>query len=226
MHNSRKIFKALLIFGSVFLLNTGYSQTYELGALTGFTHYKGEVSPTIHPLNLGLNGQLIGRYNIDHFSSLRLNLSQAVYSASDSRNNNNLSKRRNTDIRGDITEGAILYEYNFFPFREKKSNILTTPYLLGGIGYMQYEVSGGKESSTQTSSLVIPFGIGLKTMLSKTLNLNVEFVTRKTFTDYLDNSSDQVKGVQNGYKETNDWYSLFSIGITYTFYPIICPEHP
>ena len=224
MDKIKKNITALLFIGSAFFINNTKAQSYELGAFGGLNLYKGEISNLPNPLNYGVNGQVITRYNIDHQSTIRINLAESIYTAKDKNNTDNLSKTRNSNISGSIGEASFIYEYNFYQYRNDKIRIRTTPYLLAGLGFIGYTSSGGKE--LRTGSLfnpVIPFGIGTKTVLTKNLNLNIEFASRKTFTDHLDNTHDEVNGIQNGFKETFDWYSFMSVGITYTFYPILCP---
>ena len=58
-------------------------------------------------------------------------------------------------------------------------------------------------------------------------DLNVEFGTRKTFTDYLDNLGGEnpalPRNVQNDYSR-GDMYYYTSLGITYKFIRVICPK--
>ena len=58
-------------------------------------------------------------------------------------------------------------------------------------------------------------------------DLNVEFGTRKTFTDYLDNLGGDTPAVprtqQNDYSR-GDMYYYTSLGLTYKFIKIVCPK--
>lgn len=220
-----KIFIALSIIGSAFFIpKIGLSQTYEAGGLIGLGVYKGDMSNLPNPVNFGGNIQAVGKYNFDNYSSIRINIAEGFISGNDGNNSDKLSNNRNSNFKTTIGEFSVIYEHNFFPYRKEKERIITTPYLFGGIGVIGFGTNGGKESPNGGFiNPIIPFGIGTKTMLSKNLNLIFEFGTRKTFTDYLDNTHDEVDGVQNGYKNTQDWYSFLSVGITYTFYTVKCP---
>lgn len=223
MKDINKILMALSIFGSAFFLTTAHAQTYEAGGFIGLALYKGDLSNLPNPINFGGNIQVVGKYNIDNYSTIRLNLSEGFLSGSDASNSDNLSKNRNTKFSSTLGEVSFIYEHNFFPYRKDKERIITTPYIFGGFGIMGYSTNGGKESSKTGINPVIPFGLGTKTMLTKNLNLNFEFGTRKTFTDYLDNTHNEFNNQQNGFKNTKDWYSFLSIGLTYTFYTVKCP---
>lgn len=221
----KKIIAALSFFGSAFFfIKDVKAQTYEAGIFTGLGLYKGEISTLPNPVNLGVNIQAIGRYNIDHYSTIRINFSNGILTANDKYNTSSLSNRRNTNFKTNLGEFSFIYEHNFFPYRKTKELIPTTPYIFGGLGIAGMNASGGIQSSSSIITPVIPFGIGTKTMITKHLNLNFEFGTRKTFTDLIDNTSDEINGTQVGIKNTYDWYSFFSIGLTYTFYTIMCPQ--
>lgn len=226
MKRLNKIFLALSIFGSAFFLTSkSFAQTYEVGAFIGLGLYKGDLSNLPNPSNIGGNAQILGRYNIDNYSTIRVNISESIISGSDANNNTTLSEDRNSKFNTTLGEFSFIYEHNFFPYRKEKERIITTPYIFGGIGFLGFNVNGGKEKPNGAPfNPVVPFGVGLKTALNKNWNLNFEFGSRKTFTDYLDNTSDQVNNQQNGFKNTFDWYSFLSVGITYTIYPLKCPQ--
>ena len=225
MRDFRKIFYALSFIGSAFFFNNIKAQTtYEVGAFTGLGLYKGEFSETPNPINFGANFQVLGRHNIDCYSTVRVNLAQSIMSYSDKNSNSNLSSRRNSSANTSLGEFSAIYEHNFFSYRKEGVRIITTPYLFVGLGAAVFNTSGGSESQKNTFSPIVPFGVGTKTTLNNHWNLNFEFGSRKTFTDYLDNTSDEVNGVQVGFKNTYDWYSFFSVGLTYTIYPLKCPQ--
>jgi hypothetical protein len=219
------VLKVFMIFISTFLFSVAlYAQTYEAGGFVGLGLYKGDITPIPNPANPGYNIQALGRYNIDNYSVIRLNFAGGRMSGNDKYNPSSLAANRQSAFSTSVLEWAVMYEHNFYPYRRLKEFIKTTPFVFGGVGLMGFGATGGKESSSVNYSPVIPFGVGTKTALTKTLNLNIEFGTRKTFTDYLDNTHDVVNNQQNGFKNTFDWYSFCSIGLTYTFYTIICPQ--
>lgn len=218
-----KICVALLL-GSAFFISPIIGQTYELGAFTGLALYKGDISNMPNPTNLGGDIVIMGRYNIDYYSTIRINISEGVISGKDNNTNQTLGSRRNTSFQTGIGELSFIYEHNFFPYRKEKERIITTPYAFGGLGFFGFRTSGGAEQPEKNGfNPVIPFGVGTKTMLNKNWNLNFEFGTRKTFTDYLDNTHDMVNEKQNGFRNTLDWYSFLNVGVTYTFYTVKCP---
>lgn len=92
-----------------------------------------------------------------------------------------------------------------------------------------------------TTGLSFPFGLGGKFSLSKRLSLQVYWEMHKTFTDYIDDISttyyldgrliqtgdlpaimsdpnrNHTPGMQRGNPNTQDWYALFGLSLTYTF---------
>ncbi len=97
------------------------------------------------------------------------------------------------------------------------------------------------------NQFAIPFGVGFKYTLTETLNLGIEVGARKLFTDYLDdvsltypgndafaaegasletiqlsnqganNLGTNVAGLARGDNNTNDWYFILGITISYNF---------
>jgi hypothetical protein len=122
---------------------------------------------------------------------------------------------RNLNFRSYITDVNALLEihpmYIFIDWPAKESTPpRTSPYLLAGIGYFSFnpqtrignnyidlqplktEGQGFAETGRKEYALGqinVPIGAGLKYELSPLINLRLEFLYRKTFTDYLDDLS-------------------------------------
>jgi len=127
-------------------------------------------------------------------------------------------KNRNLDFRSRILEvyGVVeFYPVTFFT-RNLFYNPKFRPYLLAGIGVFEFNPQGSLTDATgnitwhdlqplhlegegfpeypnrsnyKLTQVNIPFGGGLKYFISETINLNLELVYRKTFTDYIDDVS-------------------------------------
>ena len=103
------------------------------------------------------------------------------------------------------------------------------------------------------TEISIPFGLGIKHNLSEHWNLGFEFGWRKTFTDYLDDVSNTYipndylshfsgalaarmaignspanaaygDNMLRGNPQTNDWYMIGGVTITYIILPPYCPH--
>ena len=134
-----KIFIALSIFGSAFFFtNHVQAQTYEAGGFIGLGLYKGELSNIPNPASYGGNLQILGKYNIDNYSSIRINISESIITGSDN-NSNNLATNRNSKFSTTIGEFSFMYEHNFFPYRKEKRGLLLLHIYLEVLGLLDSE---------------------------------------------------------------------------------------
>ena len=124
--------------------------------------------------------------------------------------------RRNLSFRSHIYEGAAIMEFNFRPFGPGATESTWTPYIFGGFGIFHFSPEASYtdgEGNTQwvqlqplctegqgtpeyldrhpyaLLQLCMPFGVGVKWRLGKTVSLSAEYGFRKTWTDYLDDVS-------------------------------------
>ncbi len=123
---------------------------------------------------------------------------------------------RNLSFRSTIYEGTAVVEFNFRPFGPGATESQWTPYIFGGLGVFHFNPEApytdgegitrwaelqplhteGQGSSLYPErrayplmQLCLPFGVGVKWRLGKTVSLAVEYGFRKTWTDYLDDVS-------------------------------------
>ena len=203
------------------------AQKLEIGAGLGGTNSRTDISH-INPLNTRYGLSAFGRWNFDETWVFRLDYKFINIFASDANNNSSLAKERNHSFSNNIHELSGNLEYNFLNFRSVNKQVKWSPYLTAGLGVFQFEdYSAG--SGIGKFNVGIPFGGGMKYMLSKTWNLGMLFQATKTFTDQLDNLdrsqpssiATQSKSVD---ESTNDWYFYLGFSVSYTLYPIKCPE--
>ncbi len=102
----------------------------------------------------------------------------------------------------------------FFASKEQR---LFSAYLKGGIGYLFYKPvvthtsDGSPVFSGSGSSLVIPWGWGIKSDISKHLTIRFENTFHHTM-------KDDVDGHGTIYSHANDIYNYTSLGVTYRIY--------
>jgi hypothetical protein len=73
---------------------------------------------------------------------------------------------------------------------------------------------------TKSNAFGIPIALGMKVTLSEDLIFGIEVAARYTFSDELDGSlpdADELKELQFGNFNNNDWYVFSGITLTYTF---------
>lgn len=107
-------------------------------------------------------------------------------------------------------------EFNFFNYgigeyyRHLKK---FTPYITAGLGITAW----GVERNFYTA-FSLPFGVGLRYKPSVRVNLGLEFLMKKTFSDRLDgNALDDPMGIKSSFIKNTDWYSTLNFTITYEF---------
>lgn len=165
------------------------------------------------------------RYNMKNGFSLRAQALGGGIAAADRYADNEYQQLRDLSFRTLIMEGDLLAEYNFLDYRDSKKALNWTPYVYGGLGYTLFRprpVSG----TYRTSTMVIPFGLGVKYQFRRPWSIGMEFGARKTFTDYLDdfgNPEIMADKYQNGNPALKDIYYFLGIQLSYTFYKIVCP---
>ena len=152
------------------------------------------------------------RYRLDNRWALRLQLSHGTVASGDE----DVVALRNLHFQSDISELAALAEFNFAPFGTGRSENAWTPYLFGGLavfhfnpmtqvvdndGHPQWVELQPLHTEGQGSALYpdrkpyllyqvcMPFGVGLKCRLGRSVSLAAEYGFRKTWTDYLDDVS-------------------------------------
>lgn len=107
-------------------------------------------------------------------------------------------------------------DFNFFPYGmgETFKNLRRwTPYVTVGLGFSYASCSGNTAFAPN-----IPLGVGVRYKLSERWNLAAEFTVIKVFSDHIDGADlSDLNQIKSSFIKNNDWYSRFTIGITYEF---------
>jgi Domain of unknown function (DUF6089) len=164
------------------------AQVHEAGLSGGLANYKGELAEVINYKSPGPYLNVFYRANFNRVWSFRLNFSLSRISADDSNSNDDFALARNHSFKNNLLEFSGQFEYNFLNFRSGKPNAYDswTPYLFSGIGMAKLDPIQNAQPNYSTWSAVIPLGVGIKMAISERINLGIEFGSRFTFTDYLD----------------------------------------
>ena len=222
-----KLIKNLLLFFCISLSINALSQKIEIGGGLGAMNYKGDISPDFHPSFAQLGGHILLRYNLKKDITFRLGANLGSIYANDNDVSDSFNKLRGQTFKTSIKEVSLITEYNFFSYQYSRMHKDWSPYVFGGVAFMSFSPRDKPVSDYKQAGVVIPFGVGIKYNLTGPWDLNVEFGTRKTFTDYLDNLGGDnpalPRNVQNDYSR-GDMYYYTSLGITYKFIRVICPK--
>ena len=138
---------------------------------------------------------------------------------------------------GNITEISALMEFNFLDYVNHKSEFRFSPYAFFGLGYTFFRgkgrINGGEpEVNYKDNTVVIPFGGGVKYMLSEQLTLGLELSFRPTTSDGLDKNEDELSvsprsptlatSINFGNPNTKDWYYFLGLTVSYTLNKARC----
>ncbi len=219
----------------IFLLLNGFlwgafcfdvqAQRINIGGGVGGFNYKGDMSPTFNPRNYLPGGHLLFRYNASPAVSFKLAGTLGIAGAKDSRSSDPFIQNRNQSFRTNVLEWSAITEYNFLNYSQKRKANNWTPYLFGGVSYYNFSPQP-QTSDYKTAQLNIPYGVGVKWEFRRPWSIEVEFGTRKLFTDYFDDLGDNIPLSQRtrlGNPALRDQYYYTSITLSYTFYTIFCP---
>lgn len=196
---------ALLIFTLPITLMT-FAQTTEFGLTGGVATYSGDLTPE----EIGLYvkqfqpayGVFVRFQPIDRIG-LRLAFNGGWVSGDD---RNGANPERGLNFTSSIMEVSALAEVETFRIYKRRGNNYLALYLFGGGGLFRFdpqtEFEGNKVAlqpiGTEGQGLPrygqpyrltqfnVPFGLGLKYVISTRFTIGVEFGGRKLFTDYLD----------------------------------------
>jgi hypothetical protein len=200
----------------LFIFTTGYAQhskgkSSELGIFLGGSYYIGDINPLIHfgPMTKPAAGAVF-RYNLNPRFALRANVLFGSIQADDAIAKSAAQQQRNLNFKSPVTEFSIQAEFNFLDYQLGDERKKFTPYIFLGIGAFKFNpvatydnysytlqplgtegqgLDGGPKKKYKLTQISIPFGVGIKTHLSKRIGLSIEWGMRKTFTDYIDDVS-------------------------------------
>jgi len=177
--------------------STAWSQKHEAGLSLGMMNYRGEISVGILNITSPSYGvSAFYRFNLPYKPwSFRANFVFGEIKDSDAGASSSFARQRNHSFATTMIELSAVAEYNFLDMgRDIKAEYRWTPYIFGGIGYLKFAPKQNIQPNYSTDQVVIPFGVGAKFAINKTLNLGAEFGARLTFTDLLDDVGVNVFG--------------------------------
>lgn len=205
-----KIKKALLLVLSSFFILTfplSAQKNSEVGVFLGGSFYLGSLNPNgLFKFSQPAIGAIY-RYTINNRFAARLTGFFGEVSAFDNQSSDAYQQQRNLNFRSPIDELSGEFEFNFFEYEIGNPKFNFSPYIFGGFGFFrmnpQGEINGkwidlqplhteGQGTQFNPSNpyhLIqpcIPFGIGIKVSVFKTVCICIEWGLRKTFTGYID----------------------------------------
>ena len=217
--NKLSLSLALLFFVSVETKAQMYMETVqkgEFGVTLGGAHYFGDLNTRASFNRPRPAVGLFFRKQFGNYVSARISGHYAQLGYSDTYSKNEFQRLRNLSFNTNIYEVAVQGDFNFFKFLPQDPSRNFTPYVTLGVGLMNFDpyayLDGqkyylrqlGTEGQTigfdgrkpySTTTVVIPFGVGIKYNLTQKVNISFEVAHRFTFTDYLDDVSKTYVGI-------------------------------
>lgn len=252
------------------ICNGQFKTTNEIGVQSGLMYYLGDLNKCNNCFQGGHFSEsspfisINYKENVDKRISYRANILFGQIKGDDRvGNRDSISRERGLHFKSKLYEISGKIEFNFLPFELGNPMYKWTPFLFSGLSMFYFNPQAeylngewvdlqplsteGQETTSfperqryRLSQFAIPIGGGLKFSLSKFSNLIVEYSTRKTFTDYLDDVSKTYPGEnvlrpefgnesvymsdptgnfkagdQRGNSERNDWYSYIGIAVSF-----------
>ncbi len=196
----------LLFILLIFSVSAHSQKGYELGALAGVSNYIGDINTDFSLKTPGPSLGLIGRYNFNSRTSLRLDIGAGRLIGKDQHSENPFQQARNLSFRTDYVDASIGFEFNFFHLIHGSRDKYYTPYIFGGLVLAYYNPKArldgawhalrplgteGQRVGSEYSLIAggLGYGIGFKMDFNYEWSFNAELSVRQLGTDYLDDVS-------------------------------------
>ncbi|UQD55168.1 DUF6089 family protein [Flavobacterium sp. K5-23] len=225
-----KLFNLFLL---LFLGISTQAQIHEIGVFVGGSNFIGDVGPTtyIAPNEPALG--LLYKWNKSPRHAYRFSYTQSKISSNDLNSKETSRSQRGYHFENNIKEVSLGLEFNFFDFDLHNLKNKTTPYVYSGLSYFRHDelyiLAGETRKDKSANSIAVPMIIGIKSKFSPNFILAIEVGARYSFSDNLDGSNSEnenLKYLQFGNLNNNDWYVFSGVTLTYTFgnSPCYCAE--
>ncbi len=188
-------------------------QILQGGLAIGKSVYWGDLNAPEFSSNLNNNGglaiQAFIKRNYSKNIGAKLGFTLGKLQGNDQNSTLEWQRERNLNFYSRFLELSVLGEYYIFGFDPASDEKPFSPYITGGLALLHFnpmtdyrgatyslqslgtEGQGGAGFKSKYSKLAIsiPFGGGILVKLSQAINLNVDVVARRVFSDYLDDVS-------------------------------------
>ena len=198
-----------LIIAFLFTTSSVLAQRVHLGVFGGLSAYNGDLTDKIFPRKVtnGAIGITVNYEIADQFM-LRGGFTYSIVGGADRFSNDSELIKRNLAFETRIHEFSLVGEYYLFNLNERKYS----PYAFAGLAVFHFdpyafdanhskvflkplstegeELTGYPDrKSYGLTQLAIPFGGGIKFVITDNIRIGIELGMRKLFTDYLDDVS-------------------------------------
>lgn len=189
---------------------------FDIGGGIGMTGYLGDANTANLWSSPSFDAQFLFRYVMNPRIALKSNFFVGGLSGDSKKMTNVFPDDQTYKFTTTFYELSETAEFNFFnygmgeTYRKLKR---ISPYITAGLGITAWSTHG-----SSGAALVIPLGFGVKYKPSRRLNLGLEFLMKKTFTDRLDGPTlDDPMGIESSFMKNTDWYSTLTFTVSYEF---------
>jgi hypothetical protein len=200
------------------------SQIHEVGFFLGGSNYIGDVGPTTYIAPSEPAFGILYKWNKSPRHAYRFSYTQSKLTSNDLDSKEPSRNQRGYHFENNIKEVSLGLEFNFFDFNLHELGRQFTPYVYSGINYSQYNglfyVDGETKYDSDQGAIAIPITVGIKANLNNRFILALEVGARYTLADDIDGSNpknENLKALQFGNINNNDWYVFSGLTLTYTF---------
>ncbi len=215
----------LLLFFGIHSLNA--QRKSDIGFFAGASYYMGDINTNRQFYRPGLAIGPIYRYNFNPRTSVRFSGIWHHLEASDLDFSDPYNQARAASFSGSYIDLALMYEFNFLPYKTASRKTGYTLYIAGGPGYHLVMSSNTSTGLPADNHFTIPFSLGFKFNAGKRLSAGIEWSPRKTYNDRLDGVENISTDQQVHLVGNKDWYTFAGIFITYKIfkYREDCPTY-
>jgi len=210
----RALTALVAVWACTFCVSAQEDYRFDAGVGVGMTGYLGDANTANLWKHPGWDIEGLFRYVINPRMALKTNIYVGGLSGNSADMTNVYPEGEDFEFNTTFYEAGEMFEFNFLPYGIGESYRKLrrfTPYITAGIGFM-----GWKANGHGGFSLNIPMGVGAKYKVNKRLNLGVEFLMKKCFSDKLDGKVDPY-GIPHAFMKNTDWYSTFTFTVSYEF---------
>jgi len=209
-----KVYSAAVVVCAVLCMSeVAKAQYTELGFGVGLSTYWGDLNgPSLSTnitKNSGLALQFHGRKIFKNRIGAKLAFMYGQIKGDDANSSLDWQKMRNLSFKSSISELSLMGEFYIFGFDTEPGSTIFLPYITGGVSGFRFDPKTvyrgslvrlqplgtegqGLPGFNQKYSLfsgALCFGGGAKILLTESVNIGLEVVMRRAFTDYIDDVS-------------------------------------
>ena len=214
-----RFLKSILLSISLLCALHGAAQEdyrFDIGGGLGMTGYLGDANAANLWQNPSWDAELLFRYIANPRWNFKTNFYVGGLRGNTESMANVLPTEEQFKFSTTFYELGEMAEFHFFNYgmgeRYRKLKRFT-PYITAGVSMTLWSVEGHTYAG-----FTLPVGIGFKYKPSRRLNLGLEFLMKKVFSDRLDgdNLVDPI-GIKSSFAKNTDWYSTLTFTISYEF---------